>query len=72
MRLVAAGRTTVMIAHRLQTAATADRVVVVDDGRVVEQGAHADLLGRGGPYAAMWRAFEGDPGMVEATVDPAR
>jgi ATP-binding cassette subfamily B protein len=45
---------------------------VVDDGRVVEQGAHADLLGRGGPYAAMWRAFEGDPGMVEATVDPAR
>jgi ATP-binding cassette subfamily B protein len=72
MRLVAAGRTTVMIAHRLQTAATADRVVVVDDGRVVEQGAHADLLGRGGPYATMWRAFEGDPGMVEATVDPAR
>ncbi|MFN2607227.1 MAG: ABC transporter ATP-binding protein [Acidimicrobiales bacterium] len=60
MRLVAEGRTTVVIAHRLSTARTADRVVVVDGGQVVEEGPHADLVARGGRYAAMWAAFEGD------------
>jgi len=59
MGAVAQGRTTLLIAHRLQTAQGADRIVVIDDGRVVEQGAHADLLAKGGRYAAMWRAFEG-------------
>jgi ATP-binding cassette subfamily B protein len=58
MRLVATGRTTLLIAHRLQTAMGADRIVVVDDGRVVEQGTHDELLAAGGRYAAMWRAFE--------------
>ncbi|HEX2047189.1 MAG TPA: ABC transporter ATP-binding protein [Acidimicrobiales bacterium] len=61
MGAVARGRTTLLIAHRLQTAMTADRIVVIDEGRVVEQGAHADLLARGGRYAAMWAAFEGGP-----------
>jgi ATP-binding cassette subfamily B protein len=59
MGAVAEGRTTLLIAHRLQTAQGADRIVVIDDGRVVEQGTHDDLLARGGRYAAMWRAFEG-------------
>ena len=61
MRSVAQGRTTLLIAHRLQTAQGADRIVVIDDGRVAEEGTHADLLARGGRYAAMWRAFEGGP-----------
>jgi ATP-binding cassette subfamily B protein len=61
MGAVAQGRTTLLIAHRLQTAQGADRIVVVDGGRVAEQGTHADLLARGGRYAAMWRAFEGGP-----------
>ncbi|HEV2761031.1 MAG TPA: ABC transporter ATP-binding protein, partial [Acidimicrobiales bacterium] len=61
MRSVAQGRTTLLIAHRLQTAQGADRIVVIDDGRVAEQGTHTDLLARGGRYAAMWRAFEGGP-----------
>jgi len=66
MGAVAQGRTTLLIAHRLQTAQGADRIVVIDDGRVVEQGAHADLLAKGGRYAAMWRAFEGgDPAPAE-------
>jgi ATP-binding cassette subfamily B protein len=66
MGAVAEGRTTLLIAHRLQTAQAADRIVVIDDGRVVEQGAHADLLARGGRYAAMWRAFDGgEPVMAE-------
>ena len=53
-------RTTVVIAHRLTTAARADRVVVLDHGRIVEDGPHADLLEANGPYARLWRAFAGD------------
>jgi ATP-binding cassette subfamily B protein len=64
MGLVAQGRTSVLIAHRLQTAMGADRVIVIDDGRVVEQGSHHDLLARQGRYAAMWRAFEGGPALT--------
>ncbi|MGI9032148.1 MAG: ABC transporter ATP-binding protein [Acidimicrobiales bacterium] len=67
MRLLAAGRTTVMIAHRLRTASTADRVVVIDGGRVVEEGSHAALLAGGGRYTAMWRAFEGEIPLVSRT-----
>jgi ATP-binding cassette subfamily B protein len=58
MSVVAEGRTTVLIAHRLQTAQRADRIVVMADGRVVEDGRHDDLLSLGGTYAAMWRSFE--------------
>jgi ATP-binding cassette subfamily B protein len=58
MGVVSSGRTTVLIAHRLPTAARADRVVVVDGGRIVEDGAHAELVAAGGPYARMWEAFE--------------
>lgn len=48
-----AGRTTVVIAHRLATALKADRIVVMDEGRVVEEGTHADLVSRGGLYARL-------------------
>jgi ATP-binding cassette subfamily B protein len=49
------GRTTLVITHRLRAAETADRVVVLDGGRVVEQGTHAALVARGGLYARLWR-----------------
>ncbi len=55
---VSQGRTTVIIAHRLQTARTADRIAVVHAGVVVEVGTHEELLSTGGRYAAMWDSFE--------------
>ena len=58
MERVSSGRTTVLIAHRLQTARSADRIVVLADGGIAEVGSHDELLAAGGRYAAMWRAFE--------------
>ncbi|MET9958977.1 ABC transporter ATP-binding protein [Streptomyces sp. NPDC006326] len=57
---LAGKRTTLVVAHRLTTAARADRVVVMDRGRVVEDGTHAELLARGGRYAELWRTFAGE------------
>ncbi|MGH3775616.1 MAG: ABC transporter ATP-binding protein [Pseudonocardiaceae bacterium] len=58
--LLAARRTTIVIAHRLATAAKADRIVVLDGGRVVEQGRHPELLAAGGPYSRLWTAGSPD------------
>lgn len=55
LRKARAGRTTLVVAHRLSTVADADRIVVLKAGRVVEAGAHAELIGRDGEYAALWR-----------------
>lgn len=49
------GRTTLLVAHRLSTVAGADMIVVLDEGRVIEAGAHDELLARGGLYADLWR-----------------
>jgi ATP-binding cassette subfamily B multidrug efflux pump len=54
-----AGKTVIAIAHRLSTIARMDRLVVLDRGRIVEQGTHADLLRTGGHYAELWRRQSG-------------
>jgi ATP-binding cassette, subfamily B, bacterial len=58
MHKVSQGRTTILIAHRLQTAQSADRIIVLDGGRIVEMGTHGELLEQSGRYASMWQAFE--------------
>jgi ATP-binding cassette subfamily B multidrug efflux pump len=72
------GRTVIAIAHRLSTIARMDRLVVLDHGRIVEQGGHAALLAAGGTYAQLWRrqsggfdAVEEAPADVAAGLDSA-
>ena len=61
LRQVSADRTTLIIAHRLSTVVHADEIIVLEAGRIVERGRHADLLARNGQYAAMWaRQLEAD------------
>jgi len=55
-----ADRTTFSIAHRLSTVRDADRILVLDDGQIVERGPHDELLDRGGLYANLWRVQVGE------------
>jgi ATP-binding cassette, subfamily B, bacterial HlyB/CyaB len=55
MRTIAVGRTVLLIAHRLSTVRRADRIVTIDRGRLVEDGAHDDLVKSGGRYASLYR-----------------
>lgn len=58
--VLTAGRTTIVVAHRLATAADADLIAVIGGGRLLQTGTHADLLGVDGPYQRLWAAYVGD------------
>jgi len=62
-----AGKTVIAVAHRLSTIARMDRLIVLDHGRIVEQGSHAALLAANGQYAALWRRQSG--GFIDAGED---
>jgi len=66
LEVLFAGRTSVVIAHRLSTIVHADRIHVLVDGRVVEQGTHDELLALEGEYAALWQRQLGEDGAVGA------
>ena len=50
-------RTVIMIAHRLSTVVSADRIIVLDAGKLIEEGSHEELLAYGGRYAGMWKEY---------------
>ncbi len=58
------GRTVIAIAHRLQTAQDADRIAVIDGGRITEAGSHRELVAAGGGYADLWRTWHGGPDLT--------
>lgn len=65
------GRTSFVIAHRLSTIANADRVIVIDNGRIAEQGTHKELLAQKGVYSRMYKGqFHGSPGLVPDDPEP--
>ena len=64
-------RTAIVIAHRLSTIVDADRIVVVDDGTIVETGTHAELLARGGLYSELYRTQIGRTADAAERREPA-
>jgi ABC-type transport system involved in Fe-S cluster assembly fused permease/ATPase subunit len=56
LRSIAQNHTSLVIAHRLSTIVDADNIVVLDQGEIVEQGSHSELINSGGHYASLWQA----------------
>ena len=70
LRRLVAGRTTLVIAHRLSTVRDADRIVVLERGVVAEQGTHGQLMERGGIYARLYRTQMGESDRPQGAAAP--
>jgi subfamily B ATP-binding cassette protein MsbA len=66
LRVLRRGRTTLVIAHRLSTIRTADQILVMQEGRLIERGTHEDLLQAGGRYQELWQLQSGLPRLTES------
>ena len=66
MQRITAGRTVILIAHRLSTLRTADRIITIDQGRLIEDGTHRELLHAGGRYATLWRLQAGETAILSS------
>jgi ABC-type multidrug transport system fused ATPase/permease subunit len=71
LKRLARGRTTIAIAHRLSTIADADRILVLEGGKLVEQGTHSALLAKNGLYAEMWARQANEQVDAETTATEA-
>jgi ATP-binding cassette, subfamily B, bacterial len=70
LRRLISGRTTIVISHNLMTAREADQIVVLEAGRVTERGSHLELVARGGTYARLYRAHEGEARPLVGAIEP--
>jgi ABC-type multidrug transport system fused ATPase/permease subunit len=70
MRRLMQGRTTIVISHNLMTVRGATEIVVLEHGRIVQRGTHAELLARGGAYAQMWLSHDGEAAPAAAPAEP--
>ena len=59
LRTLMSGKTVIAIAHRLSTIAAMDRLIIMDEGRIIEDGSHTELLRAGGLYASLWQRQSG-------------
>ncbi|MCB0322982.1 MAG: ATP-binding cassette domain-containing protein, partial [Bdellovibrionales bacterium] len=72
MDRIAAQRTMIVIAHRLSTVRHADRIFVLEHGRIIEEGSHDSLIARNGAYASLWRVQTGERAVLRQTSSPAQ